>query len=70
MIYQSFKASPSLQEFVDHYLLLHFNFKGSAVSPVKLYYPHVEQCLTFNPKGSVTAVNVQTGDTRYRPTVT
>jgi AraC-like DNA-binding protein len=40
--------------------------KGSAVSPVKLYYPHAEQCLTFNPKGSVTAVNIQTGDTQYR----
>lgn len=66
MIYQSFKPSACLQEFVDHYLLLHFNFKGSTVSPVKLYYPRAEQCLTFNPKGSVTSVNIQTGDTQYR----
>jgi AraC-like DNA-binding protein len=66
MIYQYFKPSPIVQELVDHYLLLHFDFKGSTVSPTKLYYPHAEQCLTFNPKGSLTSINLQTGDKLHR----
>ncbi|SHN19735.1 helix-turn-helix domain-containing protein [Mucilaginibacter sp. OK098] len=66
MIYQSFKPSPFVQEFVDHYLLLHFDFKKLTASPTKLYYPHAEQCLTFNPKGSLTSINLQTGDKLYR----
>jgi AraC-like DNA-binding protein len=66
MIYQYFKPSPIVQEFVDYYLLLHFDFKQLTASPTKLYYPQAEQCLTFNPKGRLTSVNLQTGDKLHR----
>lgn len=61
MIYQLFKPSAAVQEFVKMYHLLHFELKGSGVDPTKSYFPHAEQCLTFDPRGRVTATNRQTG---------
>lgn len=60
MIYKFFKPSPHLQEYVKTYLLLHFNFEGLDIPPNYKYTPRPEQCLTFNPKGLLTAVNLQT----------
>jgi len=66
MIYKIYKPSLLVQEYVEKYHLLHFNFRGSPYSPSKSYYPHAEQCLTFDPRGRITGINKQTGEKQIR----
>ncbi|WP_051664019.1 helix-turn-helix transcriptional regulator [Dyadobacter crusticola] len=66
MIYKIYTPSLHVQQYVSHYHLLHFDLKGSAVDPVKLYYPRPEQCLTFDIIGRVIGENTNTGVTQKR----
>ncbi|HYF71143.1 MAG TPA: helix-turn-helix domain-containing protein [Ohtaekwangia sp.] len=66
MIYKIFYPSFQVQEYVQWYHLLHFKFGNSTVKPVKLYFPHAEQCLTFDPKGRVDSINSRTGQQEKR----
>jgi AraC-like DNA-binding protein len=66
MIYKFFHPSPPLKAYVKEYLLLHFNFTGLSVKPTRFYTPQPEQCLTFDPRGLITAVNRQTGKVQRR----
>jgi len=66
MIYQSYRPAPALQAYVKEFLLLHFDFTGVSVRPMKSYTPHPEQCLTFNPRGRLTAINDQTCEIQRR----
>jgi AraC-like DNA-binding protein len=61
MIYKHFTPSPRAQAYIKTYHLLHFDFRGLLISPTKLYYPQAEQCLTFDPLGTLTAVTKQSG---------
>jgi len=66
MIYKFFQPHPALREYVKEYLLLHFEFFGLSVKPQRDYTPCPEQCLTFDPRGHITAINKQTGEIRRR----
>lgn len=66
MIYKFFQPLPALQDYVKEYLLLHFKFNGLSIKPVRSYTPRPEQCLTFDPRGHITAINRQTGEKQRR----
>ena len=66
MIYQTFQPQLALQTYVKEYLLLHFDFNFFSKKPIRTYTPQPEQCLTFNPKGHLTAINKQTGEVQRR----
>lgn len=66
MIYQLFRPLPALQDYVKEYLLLHFKFEGLSVNPSRPYTPQAEQCLTFDPRGRITAIDRQSGTTQHR----
>ncbi|MCO5949887.1 helix-turn-helix domain-containing protein [Mucilaginibacter flavidus] len=66
MIYRFFQPQPALKAYVKEYLLLHFRFDGLSIDPTRLYIPQPEQCLTFNPKGHLTAINQHTGKVQRR----
>ncbi|MDB5280034.1 MAG: AraC family transcriptional regulator [Ferruginibacter sp.] len=66
MIYQFFQPAPFLKEYVREYLLLHFKFDGVSINPTRAYTPCPEQCLTFDPRGRITAVDRQTGKVQRR----
>jgi AraC-like DNA-binding protein len=66
MIYQTYRPCVQLQEFVRMYHLLHFDLKGFTAAPTKAYFPHAEQCLTFDPRGRVTGINRHTGALQHR----
>ncbi|MBT1706106.1 helix-turn-helix domain-containing protein [Chryseosolibacter indicus] len=60
MIYKLYAPSPLLNEYVKFYHLLHFDLRGRSIPPTKVYFPHAEQCLTFDPRGRVTGLNRDT----------
>ena len=66
MIYKFFQPRPVLKEYIKEYLLLHFEFTGLSVNPQRDYTPCPEQCLTFDPRGHITAINKQTGEKQRR----
>jgi AraC-like DNA-binding protein len=41
-------------------------FSGSSINPVRTYIPQPEQCLTFNPRGKITAINRHTSEIQRR----
>jgi len=66
MICKFFQPSQPLQAYVKEYLVVHFQFAGLDIDAVRTYTPCPEQCLTFDPRGRITAVNRQTGKTERR----
>ena len=69
MIYRYIAPGPALQEFVRDYLIAHFIFEKDKDIPFKPYSPKPEQTITFLPKGGLTLVNPQTGETQVAQTV-
>lgn len=66
MVFEHILPSPYLKLFVKRYLLLHFKVGQSGASFMKPYPPCPEQCLTFNPRATLTSVNQQTGQVIHR----
>ena len=55
MVFEHILPSPYLKPFVKRYLLLHFKVGQSEASFMKPYPPCPEQCLTFNPRTTLTS---------------
>lgn len=66
MVFEHITPSPFLAPFVKKYLLLHFKVKQGNISFVKPYPPCPEQCLTFNPRTSLTSINQHTDEVVQR----
>jgi AraC-like DNA-binding protein len=66
MVYKIYQPSLLVQQLVSHYHLLHFDFRNLSEVPRKLYYPHIEQCLTFDPLSRVVGTNIRTGTEQKR----
>jgi len=62
MVFEHILPSPYLKPFVKRYLLLHFKVGQSEASFMKPYPPCPEQCLTFNPRTTLTSVNQHTDE--------
>jgi AraC-like DNA-binding protein len=66
MIFKHLLPSTQLQPFVKKYLLLHFKVDDPNANFSKAYPPCPEQCITFNPKSKLKAINLQTGEIVHR----
>ncbi|MDX1938278.1 MAG: AraC family transcriptional regulator [Flavihumibacter sp.] len=49
MLLKDFIPAPDVQEFVQLYRIVHFNFNAQDVLPFKAYPPRPEHCLAFYP---------------------
>lgn len=66
MIFKHLLPSAPLQPFVKKYLLLHFKVADPNAGFSKAYPPCPEQCITFNPKSKLKAINLHTGEIVHR----
>lgn len=61
MLLHYFLPQPALREYVRLLQLIHLDFTGAPVVPVKAYWPRPENCLAFYPRDSETVTYTDTG---------
>lgn len=57
MIHQITRPHPSLQLFVKEYLIVHFDFKGYAQIPAKIFPPRPDTSIIFYPSQTFKKIN-------------